>query len=504
MSTRIKIYPESKLNKIDRGILGHFVEIFPGNLQGGMYDPTSPLSDADGFRTDVIEAMKEIGVSQIRWGGNFSSNYNWLDGVGPQEDRPKRYDYAWHRMCDNQFGTVEFIQLCRKVGAEPVIGINMGSGTAADAMNWVEYCNGTQDTYYANLRRSHGYEEPFNVKYWCLGNEMYGNWQFGFLSAEQYAQQAMHCAIGMLSVDPDLKLIALGLESDFEWNRKVAEVLGVEKTPVIPGDYIDFISLHYYPVNREEAFYKTSYTERLGIDLYFHEMTMMMRNAIELGTYDKENHINISWDEWAAHDSEKGMSIENAMWCTSIVNNFIRDSKYVKLANYTFFVNKNRGPLQVNDDGILKHVEHYAFKLYNDLLGDTLIREEDDAEKLDIMMCLDTKWLQKAPRLKTTKVPRQVKWLDIASTMNSETGDVTVFITNRNPDEDIEVKLDLMEVEGYKKAEINTLWDEDILAENSMEEPEKVTIKTEVIEGDESFTAVMKKHSFNAIRFVKA
>lgn len=133
--------------------------------------------------------MKEAGVSQIRWAGNFSSHYHWMDAVGEKQLRPKKINFAWGGIEDNGHGTAEFVNLCRKAGAEPVIGVNMGSGTPEEAMNWVEYCNGSGGTYYADLRISHGYQEPFHVKYWCLGNEMYAQWQFGSLNAEDYAKK---------------------------------------------------------------------------------------------------------------------------------------------------------------------------------------------------------------------------------------------------------------------------------------------------------------------------
>ena len=181
---RITIYPEHVKNRISPFLLGHFAEQFRGNIPGGIYMPENPLSDTDGMRTDVIEKMKEAGVTQIRWAGNFSSHYHWMDAVGDKLLRPAKINFAWGGIEDNAHGTAEFIKLCRKVGAEPVIGVNMGSGTPEEAMNWVEYCNGSGGTYYADLRKYHGYEEPFHVKYWCLGNEMYAQWQFGALNAD--------------------------------------------------------------------------------------------------------------------------------------------------------------------------------------------------------------------------------------------------------------------------------------------------------------------------------
>ena len=143
---------------------------------------------ADGFRKDVLEAARGMHVSVLRWpGGNFSSGYNWKDGIGPKDARPRRWDTAWQEEESNRFGTDEFIEYCRKLGAEPYICVNMGTGTMQDAADWVEYCNATTDTYWANLRKKNGHAEPYNVKYWALGNEVYGSWQAGRKDVADYA-----------------------------------------------------------------------------------------------------------------------------------------------------------------------------------------------------------------------------------------------------------------------------------------------------------------------------
>ena len=290
---RITIYANHIQNEISPFLLGHFVEQFRGNIPDGIYMPDNALSDEDGMRTDVLEKMREAGVTQIRWAGNFSSAYHWEDGVGEKAGRPKKISFAWEDVEDNGHGTAEFIRLCKKVGAEPVIGVNMGSGTPEEAMNWVEYCNGTEDTYYANLRRSHGYADPFNVKYWCLGNEMYAQWQFGALNAQEYAKKAIHFAYAMRRVDPTIKLTAVGLETDPAWNYEVVEKLSVLPVPYakLAGNYIDYLSAHYYPIGNESAYADADYRTRMTLGEFFHERTMLMRNAIENATDDSESGI---------------------------------------------------------------------------------------------------------------------------------------------------------------------------------------------------------------------
>ena len=167
MKNKVMIQLDRICGSVDRKIFGHFTEHAFGNIYGGIYEPDSPFADEDGQRKDVLEKLKQVNVPLLRYpGGNFVSNYHWEDGIGPKENRKRVFEYAWYTEEPNQFGTVDFILECRKIGAEPYLCINMGSGTVEEAMHWVEYCNGTGNNYYANLRRSHGYEEPFNVKYW--------------------------------------------------------------------------------------------------------------------------------------------------------------------------------------------------------------------------------------------------------------------------------------------------------------------------------------------------
>ena len=176
-------------------LFGGFAEHMGRCVYEGMYDPGSPHADARGFRTDVIEALREQGYTTVRYpGGNFLSGYNWLDGVGPKEERPRRRELAWQSTETNEFGTNEFIEWCREVGTAPMLGVNMGTGTIQGAADLVEYCNAPQGTYYADLRAKHGYPEPHNVKYWCVGNEMDGPWQIGHLDAHAYGAKALEAA----------------------------------------------------------------------------------------------------------------------------------------------------------------------------------------------------------------------------------------------------------------------------------------------------------------------
>ncbi len=180
----VKVDLARRLGVIDPKMYGMFIEHLGRCIYGGIYEAGSPLSDEHGFRQDVLEAVRRLRPPLLRWpGGNFVSNYHWLDGVGPKERRPVRAELAWNTTETNQVGTNEFMQYCRLLNTEPYLCVNLGTGTIEEAANWVEYCNRPVGTSYADLRAEHGYTEPHKVTYWGLGNELYGDWQIGHKTA---------------------------------------------------------------------------------------------------------------------------------------------------------------------------------------------------------------------------------------------------------------------------------------------------------------------------------
>jgi alpha-L-arabinofuranosidase len=194
---------------VDRRILSGFTEHLGHCIYGGIYDEGSPLSDEHGFRKDVLDAVRRLRPPVLRWpGGNFVSGYHWLDGVGPKNSRPRRMDLAWHAEEPNRFGTDEFIAFCDAVGAEPYICLNMGTGSVDEAQAWVEYCNGSGNTEWAARRRDNGHDAPYGVRYWGLGNEMYGSWQIGQMSADDYVKTARQWAKVLKWTDPGIELVS--------------------------------------------------------------------------------------------------------------------------------------------------------------------------------------------------------------------------------------------------------------------------------------------------------
>lgn len=280
------------IGKIDDKLYSSFTEHLGRCIYSGIYEPGHPTADENRYRQDVAELVKELGVPVIRYpGGNFVSCYDWHDGIGPKENRPKRMDYAWSTVETNEFGIDEFCQWAEKVGVEPMIAVNLGTGSIKDAGDLVEYCNHPGGTYWSDLRGKNGHPEPYNIKYWCLGNEMEGSWQAGHLSAEDYTKKAMEAAKIMRWVDPSIKLVACGssyetLPTYLEWDRIMLTEL---------YNQVDYISTHNYTMNAGQGTtnFLASYKQ---LDTHIKNSAKVVEFVKAKNHFDKD--IKICLDEW--------------------------------------------------------------------------------------------------------------------------------------------------------------------------------------------------------------
>lgn len=240
---RLRVFPGEVAASVPDRLFGSFVEHLGRCVYGGIHEPGHPASDASGARRDVLELVRELGVTVVRYpGGNFVSAYRWEDGVGPLEARPRRLDPAWAVTESNRFGTDEFMEWCRQAGVEPMLAVNLGTRGVQEALDLLEYCNHPGGSAWADLRRAHGHAAPHNVRMWCLGNEMDGPWQTGHKTAEEYGRLAAVAARAMRQFDPTLELVLCGSSSSGmptfpEWDRVVLEHA---------YESVDFISLHRY------------------------------------------------------------------------------------------------------------------------------------------------------------------------------------------------------------------------------------------------------------------
>ncbi|WP_439381240.1 arabinosylfuranosidase ArfA [Amycolatopsis lexingtonensis] len=289
---RLVVDPAFTVGEADPRLYGSFVEHLGRCVYTGIHEPGHPTADAHGFRGDVAELVTELGVPILRYpGGNFVSGYRWEDGVGPRELRPTRLDLAWKSVETNAVGTDEFCAWTRRVGAEPMLAVNLGTRGAQEAADLVEYCNHPGGTTWSDLRRSHGVAAPHGVKVWCLGNEMDGPWQVGHKTAEEYARLASRAAQAMRLVDPGIELVACGssgagMPTFPEWDATVLEHC---------YEQVDYLSLHSYSQERngDRASFLACAT---GMDAYLDTAIATADYVRAKGRHRKR--IDFAFDEW--------------------------------------------------------------------------------------------------------------------------------------------------------------------------------------------------------------
>lgn len=504
---KVSIQLDRVLADVDPLIFGHFTEHAFGNIYGGIYDPENPLSDEDGMRADVLEKLRQANATLLRYpGGNFVSNYHWEDGVGPKESRKRVFEYAWHTEEDNQFGTAEFVAECRKIGAEPYLCVNMGTGTVAEAMHWVEYCNGTGNTYYANLRRAHGYEEPFNVKYWGLGNEMYGDWQMCKLSAEGYGKRALEFAKAMKWVDDTIKLVVCGLQDSCDWNVEALKPL---------YSMADYISAHVYAVGWG-AFKRNDYLDNLYVPMFMEKQNNMAKASIIVAQNDDENRIKVAWDEWNLFgwvvdgvNDDRSYDLQNAIITALILNFFIKNADSIGMANYSTFVNIN-GALSVKEEGVNCRAQYSVFELLANNTGDRLVDSRVKCGAYDHIVPRNES-RRKAPGTdalllnKETENRADIPFVDAATTVDGE-GNIYLSLINKHLEKDMEVTLEFLGDEAPAgEASVQTIWAEDIRACNEMGKEPQVHIQDMgSVPAGKTMTMTLKKHSINLIKMKKA
>jgi alpha-L-arabinofuranosidase len=412
-------------------LFGGFAEHMGRCVYEGIYDPASPHADDKGLRKDVLEALCDQAYTVIRYpGGNFLSGYNWLDGVGPKEQRPRRRELAWQSVETNQFGTNEFMDFCKRINAEPMLGVNMGTGAIQSASDLVEYCNTASGTYLSDLRIQHGYRDPHNVRYWCVGNEMDGPWQIGHLDAAAYGNKALEAAKLMKWQDPNIQAILCGSSNDSmptypDWDRTALE---------IAWEHVDYLSMHYYagnPQNDTASYLASAVAFERFVDTL--EGTLRYVKAKRRSKHD----VYLSWDEWqvwykgdpvkgnwtqAPHLAEEFYNLEDALVVAQWLNVFLRKSQVLKIACVAQIVNVISW-LHTRTDGLLKQPSYYAFQL---------VSNQARGEALDVLV--------KAPQVEAKQYDA-VSALDVSASYDAETGQGAVFIVNRSQTDSVTTDL---------------------------------------------------------------
>jgi len=426
-TAKIKIDTDRVIGEIDPNIYGVFMEPIGrsteipvrNSLYGPLYDPSSPLANEDGFKTNYIDAMRELKITNMRWpGGNYVAAYDWQDGIGPKEQRPMRKDLAWGGYDPNHVGTDEWVKLNKAIGSENVICINLGLGDVNNARYWIEYTNVKSGTYYSDLRIKYGNPEPYNVKYWCLGNEVDGSpWIMGYKDVDDYCKIGLEAAKALKAVDPSIKLVANG-SSYYEptgiwldWNRKV-----IQKFTGIA----DYLSVHRYWHDALTEDKRNDHYAFMGEAAMDFEEKITTPKALVDATkalYPEKAPLYLSVDEWGAFG---GSGIHTVLANAMCLNSFVRHADFVKMGNFTMMTS-----LLATDreKGTYKSPLFYAFKLFtNNCIG----------KSLDTHVLCDT---YDSGRFK------EIPYLDVTSVYSEATKTIYVNVINRHKDKAITTEI---------------------------------------------------------------
>jgi alpha-N-arabinofuranosidase len=471
----IKVDLDRKIGKVDPNIYGAFVEPIRTVVYGTIYDPKSPLADENGIRKDFVQLIKDLHIPVVRWpGGNYVSGYNWEDGIGPKDQRPARLDLAWHQIDSNQMGTDEYAKLCSLIGAENFVCINAGLGTLDQARHWVEYCNYPKGTYYSDLRRKYGNEQPFNVKYWSLGNEIDGPWQVGQKNAEDYCKFAFEAAKIMRLLDGNVKFIADGASNYrtnvdwIAWNDYVLQHM---------VGSIDYLSVHRYATEALGGDRSFSGMMCLGLDI--DQKINVIKASIEkaMAESGSKRPVYISFDEWsAAGGGAGGATLTGSLMVAQHLNSFIRHADIVKMANITMLSSL----VGNSPDGDYKNALYQVFYLYSNNSRGTSLDVYAESEKY------------------SNKVFNDIPYLDVTAVFNDTAKTLVVNVVNRHETNAMTSDIVLQSGEFTGSATVKEVNGDSVTATNTKTQ-EGVTIATKEIQ----FSGNTIKYSFPAHSFTQ-
>ena len=484
---------------VDKRIYGSFIEHLGRAVYGGIYEPGHPTADKFGFRQDVSEMIKELQVPIVRYpGGNFVSGYNWEDGVGPVDKRPRRTELAWATIETNEIGTNEFITWAKEVGTEVMMAVNLGTRGADAARNLIEYCNLTQGTYWSDLRKSHGYSQPHNIKTWCLGNEMDGPWQIGTKTAEEYGRLACETAKVMKMVDPTIELVACGSSGSGMPTFAQWEATVLEHT----YEHVDYISLHTYYGNLDND---TANFLSMALDMdAFIKSVVATCDYVKAKKRSKKN-INLSFDEWNVwfHSNEADKKIdrwsiappqlediynfEDALLVGSMLITLLKNADRVKMACLAQLVNVIAPIMTENGGSAWKQTIYYPY-LHTSVFGRGTV--------------LNT--IMKAPKF-DTKDFTDVSAIDATAVINDSNDEITIFAVNRHMENNITLDIELNGFGQFEVVEHIVLEHNDVKATNTKENPNNVVPNNNgnAAMEDGSIKASLKNLSWNVIRLKK-
>jgi alpha-N-arabinofuranosidase len=466
----LTLNPAFRIAPVRRRTVGAFVEHLGRCVYTGIHEPEHPTADADGFRQDVLELTRELGVSSVRYpGGNFVSGYRWEDGVGPVEQRPRRHDLAWHSTEPNTVGLDEFMTWAAKAEVEPMYAVNLGTRGIEEALEVLEYANAPQGTEFSDQRAANGHPEPYKIRMWCLGNEMDGPWQAGHKTAEEYARTATEAARVMRQEDPELELIVCGSSSSS------MPTFGSWEATVLTEAYdlVDMVSAHAYYAEHDGD--QASFLASADDMDYFIESVVATADHVR-AKLKKDKRIDISFDEWNVWYQHRAESrppsgddwpvapvlledVYNAMDAVVVGNlliSLLRHSDRVASASLAQLVNVI-APIMTEPGGrAWKQTTFHPFALTSQYAKGEVLR-----------VGIDSPSFENARFGSSTSA-------DAVATWDDESGDLTVFAVNRDNAGEFDLAIDLGAFGDLELVEALTLHHEDPYAANTADAPDTV------------------------------
>ncbi len=496
-TAKLTLHPDFQIGAVDPRLYGSFIEHLGRAVYGGIYEPTHSTADAQGFRQDVLEMVRELRVPIVRYpGGNFVSGYDWEDGVGPVAERPRALELAWRVVETNHIGTNEFADWARQAGTEVLMAVNLGTRGVDAARSLVEYCNHPGGSRWSDLRARHGHPEPHKFKTWCLGNEMDGPWQIGHKTAEEYGRLACETAKAMKWVDPEIELVACGSSNSGMATFPAWEATVLEHT----YDHVEYISLHSYYGNREDDL--SDYLARsLDMDGFIRTVTAtcdyvqarrrsrktMMLSFDEWNVWFHSNAADAAMAPWqvAPPQLEDAYTFEDALLVGLLLITLLRHADRVKIACLAQLVNVIAPIMTENGGAAWRQTIFYPY-LHASVYG------RGAALDLHVQVAgYDNKEFG------------QVPLLDAVATRDDEAETVTIFAVNRSQDGPLSLDGDLRSLPGYRVWEHIVLENADMKATNTAARPDAVTPHTggdAALGADGRLTAALPRLSWNVIR----
>ncbi|HEY4200299.1 MAG TPA: alpha-L-arabinofuranosidase C-terminal domain-containing protein [Devosiaceae bacterium] len=432
MKATIHTNAHRRIGSIDPLIYGQFMARRRWVADEGLHDPRHPDAGPDGLRRGVVEAVKETAPTIVRWpGGCTGTSYEWLDGVGPE--RPRVVDAHFGYGVGNGFGTAEFVNFCRQVGAEPHINLTTGTGDLREALAWLEYANLDTGTKWANLRKQHGHAEPFGVKYWQIGNEEWGPWEIGYTTAENNGARAREWAKSLKKLDPSIKVLALGgghPDDILDWTSQVVQEA---------GEHIDYVTQHrYWEFNSAAGI--DNYDKMVSVGYVEEHLIKAVSGVIDLVAYRRglKRKPRIAYTEWNCADtSHRAMSpnwrptssqyrLVDALACAGFINAMQRQCNWVTLANFAQTLNVV-GMLVVTPEAVLRETVFWALAMQRHHSGNIAIDAWTDCETFTADTGREGKL--------------DVPYLDVSATLDEATGRQFVSIVNTHRTEAIHTSI---------------------------------------------------------------